>query len=71
MLKIDKNVPLPTVDGIRNSKYSHLMHMKVGDSVALPDQHTATAVAHFLRRNKRKAIQRAVAPNGFRVWRIK
>ena len=71
MLKIDKNVPLPTVDGIRNSKYAHLMHMKVGDSVATSDQHTATAVAHFLRRNKRKAIQRAVAPNGFRVWRIK
>ena len=71
MLKIEKNVPLPTVDGIRNSKYAHLMHMKVGDSVAAPDQNTATGVAHFLRRNKRGAIQRAVAPKGFRVWRTK
>lgn len=71
MLKIEKNVPLPTVDGIRNSKYAHLMKMKVGDSVAAPDKHTATAVTHFLRRNKRKAVQRAMAPTGFRIWRIK
>lgn len=71
MLKIETGVPLPTgVRVVRKSKYSHLIRMKVKQSVLCDTANEAQGVYHFLQRNKFKAVKRQLENGKYRVWRV-
>ena len=72
MLKIEKNLPIPSISRARKkpSMKALVETMKVGDSILVPDNHKAQYMWKIMRELGFESTQR-VAKGGVRVWRTK
>lgn len=65
---IESGIPIPPM--CRQSRFSHLMGMKVGDCYLCQTEKEANSVRSFMRGKGWSTSTRKIPNQGWRVWRV-
>ena len=69
MYKIEKNIPIPARSYGRKSKYSEMLELEDGDSIAFRTGNEAQYAQNFAKKKGIRTIRRVMADGKIRVWR--